>query len=153
MGWSLAAPGAGLLGTRGVGLWLSSRPGPCWREGTRAHCDGQPEGGQAAPPGDYQYAQSLLLATQEMTLATALAASPSPITSRPSDTPRLAGQAHVQGVICPSQQCPRWSCEHTSPTCASVPRLQGIRSILLRRQAWGVFRTKLKRISAHPSHS
>ena len=136
-----------------MGLWLSSRPGPCWREGTRAHCDGQPEGGQAAPHGDYQCAQSLLLATQEMTRATALAASPPPIASHPGDTSRLTGQARVQGVICPSQQCPRWSSEHTSPTCAPGPRLQGIGSILLRCQAWGVFRTKLKRISAHPSHS
>ena len=34
-----------------------------------------------------------------------------------------------------------------------VPRLQGIGAILFRRQAWGLFRTHLRRISAHLSRS
>lgn len=136
MGWSLPAPGAHLLRASGVGL-CSSAPAraPLLEGGHKGTCDEQPEGARLPPVETPGVPSHSLLATGDMTCAIALAASPSSITSCPGDTSSsLARLACVQGVICPSRQCPRrawWARERQPPSHTFVPRLQGIWPTLL----------------------
>ena len=52
MGWSLPAPGAHSLRASGVGLWLSSSPGPLLEGGHKAPVMGSQKGARLPPNGD-----------------------------------------------------------------------------------------------------